>query len=114
MALFTKFKTRKNGSTTYRQDNSTVSVSFPATAFTGAAPDMLEISAENLSTGPAARVKGVRQEDPAIAAARKVLADAKVARKAALEAKIAAMTPEQLAKRAEALAKAKARAKAKK
>lgn len=111
--LFQKFKTRKNGSTSYRQEGSTVSVSFPATAFNGEAPDLIEINSDELAPVGArtVRVSAVNAE---VAEAKRVLAEARAKRKEALAAKIAAMTPEQLAKREQNLIKLRERAAARK
>lgn len=114
MATFIKRSQRKNGTITYRQENSSVSVSFPRTAFEGGvAPDSIEIGAEGL-VGPGVRRSGRTAEvDPAVAEARRVIAEARAQRKARLAEKLANMTPEQLAKREATLAKLKEKNRAK-
>lgn len=114
MATFLKGKTRKNGFTAYRQANSRVSFLVPSTAFPQGLPDTIEIDGDGLSAGSTGGGRGPVAKDPAVQAALQVIADAKAARKAALAAKLAGMTPEQIAKRDERLAKLKAKVAAKK
>ncbi len=110
MARLLKFKTRKNGAVSYRQEGSTVSVSFPASAFPNGSPDFLDVVADGLSAGEP-RASKPASKDPAVQAALKVIEDAKAARKERLAEKLAKMTPEQIAKRNERLAKLKAKSK---